>query len=1013
MRLHHLEMEAFGPFADPVTVDFDALSEASLFLLCGDTGAGKTTVLDGVCFALYGDVPGRRGTAKQLRSHHAAPGQAPRVVLEVTVAGRRLRFTRSPAWQRPKKRGTGTTTEQARVLVEEQIGGPDGDWVLRTNRLDEAGHLVDDLLGMTLSQFSQVVLLPQGQFDTFLRASAEERQRVLTKLFDTGRFEQVERWFAERRKQLWRDNRRHQASVAEVLHRLSECADAHFPEQWDPEDLAVPVADGELQVWAGGLLERAEAEVARTARVLEQTGTSRRLAAAALDDGRRLDELHARRRRALAQLHELESGRVQAERDLDRLAAARRAAAVAPLDGLVTDAAHRRDRASARRARTLTELVRATRQANADDPELETDDLDHDALKARERQTLERLAAARAFLPRAEELRVAERDQERTLREAEEIAAALASDEAELVDLPERRRVLDDRIAKARADAARVPVLNSTVERLAVRLEAAEHVVRLESELRAARQAAEQQRVVVADLKERWMDLRERRLEGMAAELAVAMRVGAGCPVCGSVDHPAPARPAPGAPTREEEQAALDDREDAELVLEARRDQVRGLEARLAAVRETAGAEPLAELRGLLVAAERDLSVATEAQDRQSSLTEELDFLDERVARVTAHAADLRARQAAVQERAAQLEGTVARLTAELSGLLGDAAERLEDLIAGHERLEHALASARAALEEEARCVSEQAAAQRRLQEAALEAGFDDAEEALGALVGGQELRSLEQECRARELRERQAAEVLADPAVEALEGVDPPDLAALQSAYEAAEAAADSATTAARVAERTLAQLRSRHAQLVDALDEWGPARAEYARVRALAELVEGKGADNTRQMRLSAYVLSARLTQVVAAANERLARMVDHRYLLEHTADRGAGDRRGGLGLLVRDQWTDELRDPVTLSGGETFVVSLALALGLADVVTAESGATDIDTLFVDEGFGSLDAETLELVMDTLDQLREGGRTVGVVSHVAEMRSRIPTRLEVQKGRAGSTLRLLNGTY
>ena len=165
MRLHHLQMTAFGPFAGTVSVDFDALSDASVFLLCGDTGAGKTTVLDGVCFALYGDVPSARAAARQLRSHHAVAGVAPRVVLDLSVAGRRLRFTRSPAWQRPKKRGNGSTTEQARVLVEER---DDAGWLLRSNRLDEAGHLVGELLGMTLAQFSQVVLLPQGQFDTFL-----------------------------------------------------------------------------------------------------------------------------------------------------------------------------------------------------------------------------------------------------------------------------------------------------------------------------------------------------------------------------------------------------------------------------------------------------------------------------------------------------------------------------------------------------------------------------------------------------------------------------------------------------------------------------------------------------------------------------------------------------------------------------------------------------------------------------------------------------------------------------
>jgi exonuclease SbcC len=160
---------------------------------------------------------------------------------------------------------------------------------------------------------------------------------------------------------------------------------------------------------------------------------------------------------------------------------------------------------------------------------------------------------------------------------------------------------------------------------------------------------------------------------------------------------------------------------------------------------------------------------------------------------------------------------------------------------------------------------------------------------------------------------------------------------------------------------------------------------------------------------MSLSAYVVAYRLTQVVAAANERLARMSDQRYALEHSAAKGAGDRRGGLALLVRDDWSGESRDPATLSGGETFVVSLALALGLADVIMNEAGGQMLDTLFVDEGFGSLDADTLDDVLDVLDTLREGGRIIGVVSHVTEMRERIPTQLAVTKGREGSTLQVL----
>jgi exonuclease SbcC len=210
-------------------------------------------------------------------------------------------------------------------------------------------------------------------------------------------------------------------------------------------------------------------------------------------------------------------------------------------------------------------------------------------------------------------------------------------------------------------------------------------------------------------------------------------------------------------------------------------------------------------------------------------------------------------------------------------------------------------------------------------------------------------------------------------------------------------------------VARRTDERVRGLADELDAALAAWSPVRRSLALATAVSAFAEGKAPDNRLQMRLSAYVLAFRLSQVVAAANARLARMSDRRYSLEHVGRRSAGETRGGLSLVVRDDWSGESRDPATLSGGETFVVSLALALGLADVVAHEAGGTPLQTLFVDEGFGSLDAETLDDVLDILDSLRENGRAVGVVSHVAEMRDRIPTQLVVTKARTGSTLRVV----
>jgi exonuclease SbcC len=248
---------------------------------------------------------------------------------------------------------------------------------------------------------------------------------------------------------------------------------------------------------------------------------------------------------------------------------------------------------------------------------------------------------------------------------------------------------------------------------------------------------------------------------------------------------------------------------------------------------------------------------------------------------------------------------------------------------------------------------------------------------------------------------------VLAEEPVRAALATGPPDLAALTDRVaESGRRRDELHATHEQVALRST-RLHALAEELTHTLGAWAPVREQHALTAAMASLVEGKSVDNQLRMRLSAYVLSERLRQVVAAANERLGTMTDQRFSLEQADERGAGEQRGGLSLRVRDEWSGKQRDPATLSGGETFIVSLALALGLADTVSHEAGGTQLDTLFIDEGFGALDATTLDGVMDTLDALRDGGRVVGLVSHVAELRNRVPAQLEVRKARRGSTVK------
>jgi exonuclease SbcC len=288
--------------------------------------------------------------------------------------------------------------------------------------------------------------------------------------------------------------------------------------------------------------------------------------------------------------------------------------------------------------------------------------------------------------------------------------------------------------------------------------------------------------------------------------------------------------------------------------------------------------------------------------------------------------------------------------------------------------------------------------------------GLESLEQAQSGALSPARVAELTAFLRTAEQQRAQATALLAQPDVRAALKLPTPDLDALAKTNQLAGASLAEAGrehTLSEAAQRELSALsRTVHQGLADL----GPAQEEAQLVQELADCFAGNSADNVLRMRLSSYVLAARLAEIATLANERLTTMSDGRYTLEYTDARAAKGARSGLGLLVRDAWTGQTRQTSSLSGGEGFMASLALALGMGDAVRAEAGGFDLQTLFVDEGFGSLDEESLEQVMAVLDTLREGGRAVGIVSHVSELRTRIPHQLEVLKAQAGSRIRVQN---
>ncbi|TDC87003.1 SMC family ATPase [Actinomadura sp. 7K507] len=1002
MRLHRLEVTAFGPFSKTEEIDFDALSDAGLFLIQGRTGAGKTSILDAVCFALYGQVPGARNAVKGLRSDHAAPGTGPRVVLETTIRGRRLRITRSPAWERPKLRGSGTTAEHAKVILEELERGT---WVGLTTRLDEAGDLVSRLLGMTAVQFCQVALLPQGEFAGFLRAGADERRKVLERLFATEVFTQVEKWLADRRAATGREAAELGAAASSIADRIAETTGAApprgerraVPAPRPAEPVAEPFDEvGALPAWAAELAGGHEDVRAITDELRQGATAALEASRKALEDGKALADRRRRHAGALARREALREHAEEKSRMASRLDAAARADRVVPL---VRAVQARHD--EARRARRWAEETRAG--AGALLPPNASEDVLVKAERARrdEAAALDGRRAASARLRRIEDERAA-LARELACLEPEEARVA-----ASLADLPgvveARRAELDEaRLAAAGRTGAEAAVADARR-----RLDAAHRRDQVECLLAEAESAHRDAVDTAQDVRQRVLDLRQARLDGMAAVLAGDLTDGEPCRVCGSTEHPAPVTSLAPIPTEEQIDEAQAGADEAEAVRERTGKEVEARRTELDHLLETAGETAAGALAEEFADAERALqdamTRAAEAERLEAALhrdERELDRVRDAQHEVAQALTGNRARD---EELAAERD----RLSAELDEARGEDAT-LEARIARLGREAGVLGEAIEALRGSDRAARELAAARAEAKAAAEGEGFRTPEEVLEAAMPDEDQGVLRDRIRRLDDEEAAVRDLLRDPALVAAAAGPAPDLPGLEAALDAADAAHAEAASAAGRARHRRDRLADLRAQLGEAVSAWRPAAGRHEVAERLAGLASGKHAANRHAMSLSAYVLAARLEQVVAAANERLSRMSGARYALVHTTGKAAGDRSrgaGGLGLRVADAWTGLERDPVTLSGGESFITSLSLALGLADVVTAEAGGTEIGTLFVDEGFGTLDEETLDDVMDVLDALRDGGRAVGVVSHVAELRARIPAQLRVTKDRAGST--------
>jgi exonuclease SbcC len=991
MRLHTLTLRAFGPYAAEQAIDFTRLASSGLFLLEGPTGAGKTTILDAITYALYGGLAGEGAGEERLHSHFAGPDAQPCAVLEFSVRGTRYKISRIPEHRRPKRRGQGFTVEHSQVHLQRMTPG---GWHSVSHHKAEVADEVIEVIGLNRAQFTQVMLLPQGEFARFLTAGDDDRRELLSKLFGTELYDRITTELDRRRAAAVKARQEHAAAIGQAVSAAAEAAGL------DPAIraalVALPPPERAAQVAETGdrlaaALAGAEAELAAAEATLAAQAARHEQAQLQAERMRRLT-------RALAELTGHEATRARHKEQQARLDAARRAEPVRPLLEVLREA-----QAAVDAARALVPEAGDGLDPGATGPEVAAGAA-RAAARAEESEhvaaALEHLAGEEAKLPHREAAVAAAAA---AASRASERAARLEHERGELPSVIARLR---GEWQEARSLAAELNSLAERIEHMAAQYEAARRAAELAPRVEAARttrdQAAGEYQARVGEHRA----LIEARLTGIAAELANVLADGQPCPVCGSTEHPdkAPAREDMVCAEDVEEAARRRDEADAER--SRREDDYQRLATDHAVCAAQAGGRSPADLAAEAAALTEGAEAARHAGDEAARLEAELAEAEGKRDTIAGDLLEAERQAAVAGEQVSQARGELARLRAELAG----AAQGFPSVARRQRAMRESAAADRArakALTGLAAALTSRATLHQQASREAARLGFATVDAARAATADQAGLAALEEEVKHWITT---LASLTAAVRAPELAGLDPADAEVVYGEAGAAAAALGSAGAAERSARHARDAASDRAVRFGERITEVHKAETAYDGLVAETEPVIrlaglAKGTEGHRRVTLTTYVLRHWFAQVVAAANVRLAAMSSGRYELKRTDQAEHRRERAGLTLAVVDRHTGEERSPASLSGGETFYTSLALALGLADVVRAEAGGVDLDTLFIDEGFGSLDGQTLDQVMTVIDELRDRGRVVGIVSHVADLKERVPERLEVRRLPGGSS--------
>jgi len=1019
MKPTKLTVTAFGPYAGKESLDFRDLGDRSLFLIHGPTGAGKTALLDAICFALYGSTSGNERSGEQMRSDHAKPNVRTEVVFDFIIGDHRYRVLRRPKQERPRANGNGTVTEQASATLwnRTEAASDAEEGIVLASSQSAVTQTIQLLTGFRCEQFRQVIMLPQGQFQRLLLSSSIDREAILRVLFQTHRYQDIE-VALKNAARLVEDDIKEQNDRRDFLLRQANAA--------TPEDLAQQ----------GRKLKSALAEsVAR----LPRLRTAKARAADRLQTAEQTVRGIAERENAHKALQVVEAEKDQIVEDRRTLASAERAAQLADVVSVLERRASEEERARLQRA-DATEKHQAALKAISEAGVVLKQEQKREPLRDEARKSMLRLEALEGKVNLLDTALAGVTSCENV------VSRAVAAVEDAKKKVSEQRRLLDGANARqekakavalslescqARAEAARNTLAQrQRVERLASEIETEVATLReMERELKRAEAVQVSAMKALDRIVAAW-------IKGQAARLAQHLHEGEPCPVCGSQAHPAPARTQKAPPSDEavaEARTALDDAKNQCSALRehlaGQREKVNGVNAerqRLVVSLGPGAQTSMGKLARQVEATKRLLNEAQIARQQLESLDQEVKAAKSGVsdaelgfartklqfgqARTNLAGARATARERArgvprqfrtsdaLVEAKTTTQRTLAALQQNLEAATAAVTKAGQDAAAARARLE----AARDALINAGHALRAQRS---EFSKRRKKAGFRNEDSYRLAVRSDREMTRLRDRIRGFESR-LNAAKERVRIADEATGARSRPDVTSLRRALEEAEKAVDGAIAEETRSRTLLAQMETWLTDLTQVKDELRALNAKYEVYGGLATVATGQ---NPSGISFHRFVLGAMLDDVLWSASKRLETMSKNRYTLQRATDRVNRNRLVGLDIEVLDSYTGLPRAAATLSGGEQFLASLSMALGLADVVQAYAGGIHLDTIFVDEGFGSLDDETLERAYQALLTLQQNGRLVGVISHVGELKTRMDARLEVTPGAVGSTARFV----